>query len=100
MEASDPREPVHPGLVLFTEFLEPLGISQYRLGQAIGVDFRRIYAIVKGERAISVDTGLRLSRALGTDEMYWIILQARYDADVAAGKLSELLDSIECLTGK
>lgn len=93
-------EPVHPGCVLRTQFLEPLGISQYALGRAIGVDLGRVYAIVKGERAISADTGLRLSRALGVDEMYWINLQAHFDAQVAAAELGDELDSIESLVGQ
>ncbi|OHU47449.1 addiction module antidote protein, HigA family [Mycobacteroides chelonae] len=100
MATSGTREPIHPGFVLRTEFLEPLGITAYALGRAIGVDLRRVYAIVKEERTISVDTGLRLSRALGVDQMYWINLQARYDAQVAAEELTDELNSIECLIAK
>ena len=63
---SSVHEPIHPGEVLLEEFLRPLGISQYRLAQAIGVPPRRINEIVHGKRSISPDTALRLSRALGT----------------------------------
>jgi addiction module HigA family antidote len=76
------HEPIHPGEILLEEFLGPLGISQYRLAQAIGVPPRRINEIVHGKRAISPDTALRLSRALGTSERFWINLQTRYDLDV------------------
>jgi len=76
------HEPIHPGEILLEEFLGPLGISQYRLAQAIGVAPRRINEIVHGKRAISPDTALRLSRALGTSERFWINLQTRYDLDV------------------
>lgn len=76
------RGPIHPGEILLEEFLGPLGISQYRLAQAIGVPPRRINEIVHGKRAITPDTALRLSRALGTSERFWINLQTRYDPDV------------------
>jgi antitoxin HigA-1 len=61
--------PIHPGEILLEEFLSPLGISQYRLAHAIGVPPRRVNEIVHGKRAISPDTALRLSRALGTSHI-------------------------------
>ena len=76
------HEPIHPGEVLLEEFLEPLGISQYRLAVTIGVPPRRINEIVHGKRGITPDTALRLSRALGTSERFWLNLQNRYDLDV------------------
>jgi addiction module HigA family antidote len=79
---SSAHGPIHPGEILLEEFLGPLGISQYRLAQAIGVPPRRINEIVHGKRAISPDTALRLSRALGTSDRFWINLQTRYDLDV------------------
>jgi addiction module HigA family antidote len=75
--------PEHPGRILRDEFLEPLGISEYALSKAIGVPQSRISAIVNGNRSISADTGLRISKALGLSEMFWINMQARYDADIA-----------------
>jgi len=66
------HEPIHPGEILLEEFLGPLHISQSRLAQAIGVPPRRINEIVHGKRAISPDTALRLSRALGTSDRFWI----------------------------
>lgn len=71
--------PIHPGEVLLEEFLKPLGITQYRLAKAMGVPPRRINEIVHGTRSITADTGLRLSRALGTSDGFWIGLQTDYD---------------------
>ena len=75
--------PTHPGEILKTEFLDPLGISQYRIAKAIDVPPRRINEIVHGKRGISADTALRLSRALGLSDMFWINMQAHYDAEIA-----------------
>ncbi|MFT4087642.1 MAG: HigA family addiction module antitoxin [Gordonia sp. (in: high G+C Gram-positive bacteria)] len=86
--------PVHPGRILLTEVLEPLGISQYALAKAAGLPLSRVNAIVHGRRAITADTGLRLSRALGTCDMFWINMQARYDADVAFQAIASDLEKI------
>lgn len=90
-------EPIHPGEILLEEFLIPMGITQYRLAQSISVPARRINEIVHGKRAISPDTALRLSRALGTSDRFWINLQSRYDLDVAIAKNREALDQIRPL---
>jgi addiction module HigA family antidote len=87
--------PTHPGEILLTEFLEPLGISQYRVAKAIGVPPRRINEIVHGKRGISADTALRLSRALGLSDMFWINMQAHYDAEIAREQLATQLTSID-----
>jgi len=76
------HEPITPGEILLTEFLEPLGISQYRLAQATGVSQTRISEIVRGKRSISIDTALRLSKALGVDDRFWINIQTDYDLEV------------------
>ena len=89
--------PIHPGEVLLEEFLRPLGISQYRLAQAVGVPPRRINEIVHGKRAISPDTALRLSRALGTSDRFWINLQTRYDLDIQMEAHAAELDKIQSL---
>jgi antitoxin HigA-1 len=73
--------PVHPGEVLFEEFLKPFGISQYRVAKDIRVHPRRINEIVHGKRAISADTALRLSRYFGTSERFWMNLQADHDLE-------------------
>ena len=71
--------PIHPGEVLLTEFLEPLGLSQYRLAKDLKVPARRINEIVHGDRAVSADTALRLARFFGTSDRFWLNLQAAYD---------------------
>ena len=75
-------EPIHPGEHL-SEFIEELGISQYRLAKTIGVPPIRINAIIKHRRSITADTALRIGRALGTTPDYWLNLQRMYDIDVA-----------------
>ena len=75
--------PVHPGEVLLEEFLEPMGISQYRLAKDIDVAPGRINQIVHGKRAITANTALRLSHYFGTSARFWLNLQTGYDLDVA-----------------
>ena len=84
-----------PGEILATEFLEPLGLSQYRLAQAIHVPQTRIGAIIKGGRTITADTALRLARFFGTSAEFWLNLQQQYDADKAAREMADELASIE-----
>lgn len=84
-----------PGEILATEFLEPMGLTQYRLAQAIHVPQTRIAAIVKHGRAITADTALRLARYLGTSVEFWMNLQSQYDADIAREAIGEELESIE-----
>jgi addiction module HigA family antidote len=72
-----------PGEILLHEFLEPMGISAYRLAKDIGVPQMRISEIVAGKRAISVDTGLRLSRDFGLHDGFWTGLQIDHDTAVA-----------------
>jgi antitoxin HigA-1 len=87
--------PVHPGEILLTEFLEPLGVSQYQLAKAVDVPARRINEIVHGQRRISADTALRLSRYFGTSEQFWMNLQARYDLEIEKDRLGTTLDEIQ-----
>jgi addiction module HigA family antidote len=86
-----------PGEILATEFLEPLGITQYRLAQAIHVPQTRIAAIIKSGRSITADTALRLARFFGTSVEFWMNLQVQYDADTARMELGKELESIEPL---
>jgi addiction module HigA family antidote len=83
--------PVHPGEILAEEFLSPLGISQYRLAKETGVPPRRINEIVKGQRAVTANTALRLSRYFGTSERFWMNLQTRYDLEVEKDRLGARL---------
>jgi addiction module HigA family antidote len=82
---------VHPGELLLQEFLEPLGITQYRLARSISVPPRRINEIVKGLRGISADTALRLARFFGMSVEFWMNLQSHYDVEVAKAKLGPRL---------
>jgi addiction module HigA family antidote len=84
--------PTHPGEILLEEFLKPMGISQYRLANDIGVHPRRINEIVHGNRAISADTALRLSRFFGLSERFWLNLQARYDLEIEKDRLEGRLE--------
>ena len=81
--------PVHPGEILLEEFMQPLGLSQTRLGRDLGVSPRRINEIVHGKRSITADTALRLSRYFGTSAEFWLGLQADYDLNTASDRLAE-----------
>lgn len=83
-----------PGEILMEEFLTPLGITQYRIAKEIGVSARRIGEIVAGKRTVTADTGLRLSKFLGTSEGFWTGLQDDYDRAVAKDVLAETLQKI------
>jgi antitoxin HigA-1 len=84
--------PVHPGEILFEDFLKPMGITQYRLAKSIGVPQRRIGEIIAGKRSITADTALRLARFFGTDAESWISLQAYYDLAVAEERLHDRIE--------
>src|SRR4030065_2740661 len=93
--------PVHPGEILFEEFLKPWGGSQYRLAKDINVPPRRINEIVQGKRSISADTALRLARYFGLSERFWLNLQSRYDLEVEKDKLDvRLTHEVLVLTQK
>lgn len=85
-------DPVSPGEILLGEFLIPLAISQNQLGRDIGVPVGRINDIVKGRRAITVDTAMRLSRYFRTSPELWLNLQQQYDLEIAR---RELLPDLE-----
>jgi addiction module HigA family antidote len=84
--------PVHPGEILLEEFLRPMGISQYRLAKSISVPPRRINEVVHGNRAVTADTALRLSRFFGTSERFWMNLQTRYELEREKDRLGDRLD--------
>ena len=83
-----------PGEILLHEFLEPMGISAYWLAKEIGVPQIRISEIIAGKRAITVDTGLRLSRFFGMNDRFWTGLQLDHDAAVAKVTLRNTLANI------
>ena len=85
---------IHPGEILLEEFLKPMGLSQNALARAMSVPPRRINEIVLGKRAITADTALRLARAFGTSEQFWMGVQADFDLEeakkAAAGSLRKV----------
>jgi addiction module HigA family antidote len=91
------HEPVTPGEILLIEFLEPLGITQYRLAQATGLTQTRISEIVRGKRSITPDTALRLSKALGVDDHFWINIQTDFDLEVARDRHAKDLATVTSL---
>jgi addiction module HigA family antidote len=86
---------IHPGEVLLEEFLKPMDISQNKLARAMGVPPRRINEIVHGKRAVTADTAIRLARALGTSEQFWMGLQADYDLEEARKAAQKELKKVE-----
>ena len=88
---------IHPGEVLLEEFLKPLEISQNKLARDIKVSPRCINEIVLAKRGITADTDLRLSRALGTSEGFWLGLQADYDLEEKKGEIAQELKCINNL---
>ncbi len=85
--------PLHPGEILFEEFLKPMGLSQNRLALDIRVPARRINEIVQGKRRITADIALRLAKYFDMSPQFWLGLQMDYDLDTAEDKLSKRLDS-------
>ena len=75
---------IHPGEILFTEFMEPHGLTAYRLAKELCVSVPRINDIVRGKRAISADTALRLGIYFGLPAQFWLNLQNDYDLRLAA----------------
>jgi len=85
---------VHPGEVLFEEFLKPMGISQNKLARAMHVPPRRINEIVHGHRSVTADTALRLNKVLGVSAEFWMGLQADYDLEEAKTEDMDTLESV------
>lgn len=84
--------PIHPGTILLQEFLQPMGISQYRLAKDTSVPPRRINEIIHGKRSITADTALRLGRFFNMTPQFWMNLQSRYDLELAEDNLSDRLE--------
>jgi len=89
-----------PGEILLEEFLQPMGISAYRLAKEIGVPQMRIGEIIAGKRSITVDTGLRLSRYFGLNDGFWTGLQLDHDAAVTKDELADVLAAIQPLEAR
>ena len=88
---------IHPGEILLEEFLHPMEISQNSLARDMDVPPRRINEIIHAKRGITADTDLRLSRALGTTEGFWLGLQADYDLEEKRKSIYKQLKQIHCL---
>ena len=88
-------EGLHPGLVLKTMFREPLKLSVYRLAKDIHGPQTRLSQIIAGERSITPDTALRLSKYFGLEEIFWLELQAVYDLAKQKALMKEELDAIQ-----
>lgn len=83
---------IPPGEILEEDFLKPMGLSQYRLAKDISVPARRINEIVKGERAITADTALRLGRYFKMSAQFWLNLQSHYDLELVGERLGRRLE--------
>lgn len=90
---------IHPGEVLMEEFLKPMGVSAYRLSKDTGIPQTRISAIVKGNRAITADTALRLSKYFGVSAKFWLGLQDDFDIEEQTRQLKDTLKSIPRFEG-
>ena len=84
--------PLHPGEVLFEEFLKPMNMSQNQLGRSLGVSARRINEIIHGKRSVTADTALRLARHFGNSPQFWLGLQMDYDLDLETDRLSARIE--------
>ncbi len=84
--------PIHPGEILLEEFLDPMGISQYRLAKDINVPAVRINDIILGKRGISADTALRLAKFFGMSVEFWTGIQSEYEVAMAKNKIEDRLD--------
>ncbi len=84
--------PIHPGIILLEEFLQPMGISQYRVAKDTSVPARRINEIVHCKRSITADTALRLGKFFKMTPQFWMNLQSRYDVEVAEDNLADRLE--------
>ena len=88
---------IHPGEILEEEFLKPMGITAYKLSQAIGVPQTRTSQILKGRRRITADTALRLAKFFGTSSKFWLGLQNDYDIEEEKRNIKKELELIETM---
>jgi antitoxin HigA-1 len=91
----EPQQPIHPGEILWEEFMKPIGVKAPTTAKGLGVPRTRIERMVAGQTAVSPDTALRLSRAFpSTTPLFWLNLQAAYDLELAEQELAKDLASI------
>jgi antitoxin HigA-1 len=84
--------PIHPGEILQEEFMEPLGLNQHQLAEALGVDATRINRIINGKTSITADTAMRLARYFGTSPQVWMNMQTKYDLEKARDEQEALIN--------
>jgi len=89
---------VHPGEILLLEFLEPLGISAYRLSKDLKIPQTRVSQIIKGNRRITADTALRLSKYFGTSAKFWLGLQNDFDIEEERASKKVEIGEIKTIT--
>ncbi len=89
------RSPTHPGEMLLTEFLEPMGLTQKQLADGIHVPYQRINEIVNGKRGVTPSTALRLAKFFGVSSDFWLNLQLRWDVYHVQQQEGESIDRIE-----
>jgi addiction module HigA family antidote len=82
---------IHPGDILLTEFMEPLGLTAYRLAKELQVPLPRVNDVVRGKRSITADTAIRLGIYFGLPAQFWLNLQNDYDVRLAQGSLQSLI---------
>ena len=92
MATKKKHAPIHPGEVLKHDFLEPLGITAYRLAKDTGISAQHVGRIVHGKRGIGAETALRMARYFGTSAEMWMNLQARYELDTAEDELGRQIE--------
>lgn len=88
---------IHPGEILEEEFLKPMGLTAYKLSQAIGVPQTRTSQIIKGRRRITADTALRLAKFFGTSTKFWLGLQNDFDIEEEQQNIEKELELIETM---
>jgi addiction module HigA family antidote len=81
-----PKDPFHPGEILFEEFLQPVGISQTEFARRIGWTRARLNELIKGKRGVTAEAALDLAELLGTSAKLWMNLQTTYDLDQAMNR--------------
>lgn len=86
------HKPVHPGEILWHDFMEPMGVTKYRLAKDTGMPADRVGRLVRGTRAFTADTALRLARYFGTTPDFWMNLQARFDLETARDELGREIE--------
>jgi antitoxin HigA-1 len=89
------RPPTHPGEMLLTEFLEPLGLTQKQLADSIHVPYQRINEIINGKRGVTPSTALRLAKFFGVSNDFWLNLQLRWDLYYVQKQEGESIDRIQ-----